>query len=236
MCRATWKNEPLLKYLSIDTALDASAVQAYLDYLYSGDLYISPTLSRKCDPFNVALLKCWAVAAAVSDAAFKHAVIRTFFTEAKARFWSDSVKWAWTGGHGTQEIKDFVMEVFMAFMQPGWFKSEAAKWDEGFVRDMADRALEGMEKRGYREVRMEWMRRLEMEEGMEVEMVEREEILETKTMEGGKKKEFHTGVRSKSHVVGGSAAESRTPALEANRRRPDEFDDWDLSRFVGLRS
>jgi hypothetical protein len=168
MCRATWKNEPLLKYLSIDTALDASAVQVYLDYLYSGDLHISPTISRKCDPFNVTLLKCWAVAAAVSDAAFKHAVIRTFFTEAKARFWSDSVKWAFTDGH--------VMEIFMAFMKPGWFKSEAAKWDEGFVREMADRALEGMEKRGYREVRRVWMRTLEMENGMRVEMVEREEI------------------------------------------------------------
>ncbi|KAF2033321.1 hypothetical protein EK21DRAFT_58878 [Setomelanomma holmii] len=234
MCRATWKNEPLLKYLSIDASLDAEAVQAYLDYLYSGTLHIPSSISRRTDPFNVALLKCWAVASAVSDSPFKTTVINTFFTEAKARIWTDSVKWAFTDGQANEEIKDFVMEVFMAFMKPGWFKNEGAKWPQGFVRELADRAFVGMRgRKSYQDIKREWEKRVETEDADEgVEIVARDKILETKMKEAHKDGRGRRAVFCpKARIDESNAAASRTPALETNLWAHDELD-WDLSRYA----
>jgi hypothetical protein len=122
MCRATWKNEPLLKNLTISDDLDAAAVQMYLDWLYSTDLRIPARVDRATDAFNVALLKCWAVASAVQDDAFKGVVLAAFFTEAGAQFWRESIHWVFEDGYGNAEIRSFVIEVFMAFMEPGWFR------------------------------------------------------------------------------------------------------------------
>ncbi|KAF1843704.1 uncharacterized protein K460DRAFT_289503 [Cucurbitaria berberidis CBS 394.84] len=152
MCRATWKNEPLLKYLGVEGDLDAEAVQAYLDWLYCSSLHIDKSVSRKTDAFNVALLKVWEVANAVEDETFKNEIIRTFFTEARACFWSDSVKWAFTQSKRSEEIKAFVIEVFMAYMEPGWFKKEAAKWPDVFTWELADVAMARGERKSFKEL------------------------------------------------------------------------------------
>ncbi|KAH7085332.1 hypothetical protein BKA63DRAFT_597993 [Paraphoma chrysanthemicola] len=241
MCRAPWKNEPLLKHLTIDTPLDPEAVQTYLDYLYSGTLSINPSLSRKTDAFNVFLLKCWTVSITLSDKPFKHAIIRTFFTEATSRFWAESVKWAFGEGHADQEIREFVVEVFMAFVDSGWFGRESGQWDSEFVKACADRALEvWVGRKGYREVRREWLARMDGGDGSddleEVKIVPRDKILETKGKDAGKKrKAIGAGLWSRKRVQSGAADESGVPGLEASGHTWDEFDDWDLSRFVGAR-
>jgi hypothetical protein len=166
MCRAPWKNEPLLKSLHIPESLDAQAVQGYLDWLYSGTLRVAPGISRKSDSFNVALLKCWAVAGAVQDECFRNVVVGAFFGEARARFWSDSVHWTFVEGGANEEIKGFVVEVFMAYMKPGWFGEQGNRWPEEFVRVLADKALEGMVgRKGYPDVKRKWLRNLRDADG-----------------------------------------------------------------------
>jgi hypothetical protein len=165
MCRATWKNEPLLKHLTLDDDLDAQAVQMYLDWLYSTDLRVPSSVSRDSDAFNVALLECWAVAGAVDDHAFKTVVIKTYFTEAGVQFWDESINWAFEDGYGNEEICRFVIDVFMTYMEPGWFRDESKGWPDGFVREVAERAWEGCRTRkSYKDVKREWLGRLQEEE------------------------------------------------------------------------
>jgi hypothetical protein len=184
MCRATWKSEPLLKYLSIEDKLDAEAVQGYIDWLYSASLRVAPEISRRSDLFNLALLKCWAVASAVDDECFKRVVISTFFKDARAGFSSDSINWAFVEGHANEEIEGFVIEVFMAFIKPGWFGGRGDIWPENFVRVLADKALEGMVRRkGYTEVRRKWLRGAK--EGVEEGVEEAEEEKLTRLDNGG---------------------------------------------------
>jgi hypothetical protein len=167
MCRAPWKNDPVLvKYIDIPEKLDALAVQRYLDWLYSGRLTISSAVRRLTDAFNVALLKCWAVASAVGDKVFKRDVITMFFDEAEAQFWTESVSWAFDEekDESNEEIRAFVVEVFMVFMQPGWFKregekKEGAKWPEAFVWAVADKALEGVKMKSFGDVERVWRRK-----------------------------------------------------------------------------
>ncbi|OAK95110.1 hypothetical protein IQ06DRAFT_178030, partial [Phaeosphaeriaceae sp. SRC1lsM3a] len=156
MCRATWKEQPLLKSVSVRENLDSGVVQMYIDWLYSRTLVIPTEISRKSDTFNVVLLKCWAVAAAMGDEMFRDAVIETFFAEAKARLWSESVKWTFVDDCGVKEIKDFVMEVFLAFVEPEWFRKESATWPEVFVGEVGERLLEGGRRREFDEIQRRW--------------------------------------------------------------------------------
>jgi hypothetical protein len=165
MCRAPWKNEPLLKHLSFDEKLDAEAVQVYLDWVYSSMVRVPITYLRNTDTFNVMLLKCWAVASVVQDTSFRDIVIQTFFMEAGAGFWSSSVHWAFVEGNANNEIKDFVMDVFMAFIKPGWFVREGKKWPGVFVRSLADKMLKGTKREAYEEVKEAWLKKLEVEDG-----------------------------------------------------------------------
>jgi hypothetical protein len=161
MCRATWKNEPMLKGVRIAERLDAESVQCYLGWLYSSQLHIPTSIDRKSDAFNLALLKCWAVASAMEDASFKKEVLRTFFEDAKARLWRESVQWVFVEGWANEEIRGFVVEVFMAFVKLGWFKEQADMWPDEFVRVLADKALEGMERKmGYKDVKIKWLGKL----------------------------------------------------------------------------
>lgn len=157
MCRATWKEQPLLKSVSVRENLDSGVVQMYIDWLYSRTLVIPTEISRKSDTFNVVLLKCWAVAAAMGDEMFRDAVIETFFAEAKARLWSESVKWTFVDDCGVKEIKDFVMEVFLAFVEPEWFRKESATWPEVFVGEVGERLLEGGRRREFDEIQRRWL-------------------------------------------------------------------------------
>lgn len=174
MCRATWKEQPLLKSVSVRENLDSGVVQMYIDWLYSRTLVIPTEISRKSDTFNVVLLKCWAVAAAMGDEMFRDAVIETFFGEAKARFWSESVKWTIVDDCGVKEVKDFVMEVFLAFAKPGRFRELSASWPDVFVREMGERLLEDGRRRGFEEIKREWLEKLKVhkERGDEAIMVE----------------------------------------------------------------
>jgi hypothetical protein len=170
MCRATWLTDPSLSQLDIKSELDPEAVQAYLDWLYTSDLRIDETIPKTDDAFNLHLLKLWAVAAVVQDENFKTLVITTFFDEAKARFWTDSVKWAFVNRKGNNEIRDFIIEISLAYIEPGWFKKEGSRWPEAFVRELADAAMVRWEQRkSFAEQKKMWMRKLNFEDEEEQE-------------------------------------------------------------------
>jgi hypothetical protein len=64
-----------------------------------------------------------------------------------------------------------VIEVFMAFMKPGWFRDESKGWPDVFVREVAENAWEGCRRRrSFADVKDEWMKKLE--EAEEDEIVE----------------------------------------------------------------
>ncbi|KAL1595520.1 hypothetical protein SLS59_008156 [Nothophoma quercina] len=128
--------------VSIEQELDVEAVQVYIDWLYSGALRIDDSLDRNDDDFNFALLQCWEVANALQDRTFRDAVICTFFTEVKARFWSKSIKLAFEDNKGSDEMRQFVMRVFMTQMGQGSFRKWAHKWPKVFVIALADMSVE----------------------------------------------------------------------------------------------
>jgi hypothetical protein len=181
MCRATWKNEAQFNSLTLDSTLDAEAVQIYLDWLYTSSVRTPSTLSPSSDGFNLLLLKCWAVANVVEDITFRNDVVTTFFTKAVTQPWKQSVKWAFTEGYATDEIKDFVVDVFIAHMEPGWFREESASWPDVFVREVAERVFEGMgSKREYDDIKRDWMEELE---GKEVVVYEAEKAVAKRSLE-----------------------------------------------------
>jgi hypothetical protein len=165
MCRADWKNEPLLKNVSLEEQLDAKVVQMYLDWLYSSSLHIPFRISRWTDTFNLILLKCWAVASAVDDECFEHTVMNIFFEEAKAQFWEESVHWAFVDDGATEEIRAFIIEIYMAHMEKDWFTKKGPKWPSNFVMALADKTMEGVKKKSYEQFKRDWTRKLESVNG-----------------------------------------------------------------------
>ena len=127
--------------VSIEQESDVEAVQVYIDWLYSGALRIDDSRDRNDDDFNLALLQCWEVANALQNRTFRDAVICTFFTEAKATFWSKSIKLAFDGNKGSDEMQQFVMRVFMTQMGQDWFRKWAHKWPKVFVTALADMSV-----------------------------------------------------------------------------------------------
>ena len=150
--------------MAVGKELDAEAVQVYLDWLYTSNLQIRPTLSRKTDAFNLAILKLWAVANAIEDKTFKSVVITTFFTKARARFWTESVKWAFIERKGDDEVRDFVLTVSLTYIGPGWFSKEGKAWPGEFVRELADVAMTRWKERAsFAELRSAWMGKVNTE-------------------------------------------------------------------------
>jgi hypothetical protein len=194
MCRADWKNEPLLKNVSLEEQLDAEAVQMYLDWLYSGNLHIPSKISRRTDAFNLMLLKCWAVASAVDDEFFECTVMSIFFQGAKAQFWDESVHWAFVDGGANEEIKEFIIEVYMAHMTKDWFSKKGAKWPSEFVMALADRAFEGAKKKSYEQIKREWTKKLEGEQGV----VPEETILSKDVLKAVRRTSYSTERANKS--------------------------------------
>jgi hypothetical protein len=226
MCRATWKNEPMLKEVRIEKRLDAESVQAYIAWLYSSHLTIPHTIDRKSDSFNLALLKCWAVASAMEDTCFKKVVLTTFFADAKARVWRESVHWAFVEGWADEEIRRFVVEVFMAFIKPGWFGEQADMWPDKFARVLADKALEGMERKmGYKDVRNKWLGKAK-DTDEEVQEAGEEEEEETRLVEtGDTDEEWHWDTcRSRDEVA--RTEEDELPRRKRPRRQHIASDRW----------
>jgi hypothetical protein len=164
MCRAIWLSDPSLSQLDINSELDPESVHTYLDWLYTSALSIDDSISPMIDAFNLQLLKLWAVATAVEDDSFKAIVITKFFDEAKARFWTESVKWAFVDRNCNNEIRDFIIDITLAYIEPGWFKKEGGHWPEVFVREMADAAMvRWSQKKTFAEQRKSWMVKLGVE-------------------------------------------------------------------------
>jgi hypothetical protein len=164
MCRAIWLTDPSLSQLDIKTELDPEAIQIYLDYLYTSTIRITDSISTMGDAYNLRLLKLWAVASVVQDNTFKTVVITSFFDEAKARFWTDSVKWAFVDRKGNNEICDFIIDITLAYIEPGWFKSEGGRWPEVFVRELADAAMVRWgQRKTFAEQKKAWMAKLGVE-------------------------------------------------------------------------
>lgn len=176
MCRANWKDDPLLRSIRIKEDLDVKAVQVYVDWLYTRKVGIREEVERTSDKFNVEVLKCWAVAAAMEDSTFRDEVVKMWFEEAGARFWRDSIKWAFVEDCGVKKIKDFILEVFLAFVEPGWFREESSRWPEVFVRELSEWLLVGGKRRGFEEIKMEWLGKMNgrYEEGKETMIMEKD--------------------------------------------------------------
>lgn len=77
----------------MEEEVEASAMQSYLDWLYSGEVRIDKVVDRRLGNKNVAILKCWAVALAVKDDAFKDAIEDVFREEARECYEQDMVRW-----------------------------------------------------------------------------------------------------------------------------------------------
>jgi hypothetical protein len=164
MCRAIWLSDPSLSQLDIKSELDPEAVHIYLEWLYSSDLRIDDSISPMGDAFNLQLLKLWAVATVFEDENFKAVVVTKFFDEAKARFWTESVKWAFVDRKCGNEIRDFIIDIILAYIEPGWFKSEAKHWPDIFVRELADAAMvRWSQKKSFVEQKKAWMVKLGVE-------------------------------------------------------------------------
>ncbi|KAF2130084.1 hypothetical protein P153DRAFT_422802 [Dothidotthia symphoricarpi CBS 119687] len=145
MCRHVWENESLLTHLRLTDSLEPESVQVYLDWLYSGTVHIDAAISRDTDTYNVCILQAWEVASVVEDEVFKDKIIQTWFTERRMDFYRDTVQWAFVEGRGNDEIRAFVIEDFLRFLEPGWFKNYSAGWPRVFSVALADAALDRME-------------------------------------------------------------------------------------------
>jgi hypothetical protein len=205
----------MLKGVRIGEKLDAESVKCYIGWLYSSKLHIPVEINRKSDAFNLVLLKCWAAASAMEDVCFKEEVLRTFFEDAKARFWRESVYWAFVEGCAKEEIRKFVVEMSMAFVKPGWFEEQGGMWPDKFVRVLADKALEGMVgKMGYKDVKNKWVEKLsDTDKAVEEAELERPRLTET----GDTDEEFFQG-SSKSKNAQWADEEDELPWRKRQRR------------------
>jgi hypothetical protein len=142
MCRGAWRDKPVPEVVQIQEALDAEAAQVYVTWLYSRTLNVDAAISHQTDDFNLKLLQCWEVSIVFDDDIFKDVVIHTFFTEAKAMFWSKSIKFAFEDERGNDNMRNFIVRIFMTRMKEGWFKTESKKWPRTFVEALADEYLD----------------------------------------------------------------------------------------------
>ena len=163
-CRGAWTDKPvwILERLCLEQELDAEAVQVYLDWLYSSHLNIDTSIPRTTEAFNLVLLRCWEVSTIVEDDAFKDAAIQTFFTDAKAHFWNKSIKFAFEDGKGSDEMRNFVAEIYVSRLDEGWFNVESAKWPDAFVKTLADQCLKatifGQKRKSFRDIKAAYLR------------------------------------------------------------------------------
>lgn len=97
----------------------------------------------------------------MEDKVFKNTVIQMRFAESEKRFETGSVLWAFVESRGTDEIRRFIIGVFMCSMDKGWVKNHAKKWPKGFWVELAYAALKGVEKReSYEELSRRYLIRL----------------------------------------------------------------------------
>ncbi|EOA89820.1 hypothetical protein ACJQWK_02758 [Exserohilum turcicum] len=165
MCRARWKSPRHLSCVNIETELDVEAVQSYLDCMYTGTLKeVSASIPRNSDQFSLVMLKRWAVASALEDAAFKAQVLTALFANGRVVIGIESVKWAFVERKCSDEIREFMVDVSLTGIESGWFKEMGKRFPEAFVSQSADGAVRkwrnGNNRRGLGDVRRDWMRRV----------------------------------------------------------------------------
>jgi hypothetical protein len=78
MCRKFWKLNPE-ELVSVDQHLDQDAVQAYVDWLYTGRVYDYDDINQNETEFPFMLLKAWKVSDALGDHSFRKAIIANYF-------------------------------------------------------------------------------------------------------------------------------------------------------------
>lgn len=114
MCRVSWKTDSPLSNLDVETKIDAEAVQIYMDWVYASTFEIPAVILKRTDPFNLILLKLWAVANAFKDALFKLEVTHAVFDKSNALFGVESVDWAFMEQNCCDEIRKLVIDVVLA--------------------------------------------------------------------------------------------------------------------------
>jgi hypothetical protein len=152
----------------MESELDAEAVQIYLDWLYTCTLRISSKICRRTEDFHWMLLKLWAVANAVKDLNFEATVINIYFAEPHALWNTETVEWAFVGRKCDNEIRDFIIDVFVCHIRPGWFKDRSKDWPEAFVSELADAAMVRWgDRKDYMVLKKNWIKKLGVELGVE---------------------------------------------------------------------
>ncbi|KAB2102387.1 hypothetical protein AG0111_0g9045 [Alternaria gaisen] len=141
MCRASWKNDPLLNLLDIKFDLDPEAVQIYLDWLYTSTLRMPSPISSSEGASDLVMLKLWTVANAVEDPPFKAKVIITYFTEAPIGIKNGIIKWDFVERKCDDEIREFIIDVSLRRVKPGSFYNSGKIQPEAFVREITDTAV-----------------------------------------------------------------------------------------------
>jgi hypothetical protein len=74
------------------------------------------------------------------------------------------VKWAFVERKCDEEIRDFIVDMSLAYIEPGWFKNESKDWPEAFVSELADVVMvRWRDRKDDRALRKMWMRKLNVE-------------------------------------------------------------------------
>jgi hypothetical protein len=177
MCRRTW-TRPLKTVEQLGLDVEPRIMQVYLDWLYTGKLQDIEGIdyNAESDDYNIKALEAWAMAEAVEDADFKHAIVADIITKrshvSSTGFGIESASAAFDL-HDSSEMREFTAEAFLVNIDENWFTNGAAFFEPNFrhaVGHAAVRAL-GKEKPSHRALLEKYTKgtyEMEMEDDAEV--------------------------------------------------------------------
>ena len=153
ICHHQWQ-VAVQKNVLLDGGLDQTAVQMYQDWLYTGEIRIDEdTLTPDCEQSTV-MLKAWTVATTLQDQNFQHAVV----AEMLAKPFNPSSSYAEYAFYESddEEMRDFIIDWFVTFIEPAFFEEQAQEFPPPFVLGLGEALLrERLEGRVTREGMLE---------------------------------------------------------------------------------
>lgn len=143
LCREIWeqRTEDLIE---VDKVLDDSAVQVYLDWLYTRTIRVDPGINRESDDCNVQLLKAWRVSVVMADHKFQEAIIAEHISRlvdgTNKGFRIEAVSYAYDHDMNFY-MWQFVVDSVLAGANTPWFDNSAEKFPVLFIRDLCVAAM-----------------------------------------------------------------------------------------------
>jgi hypothetical protein len=151
ICRGCWIYDPeqtVLEVLPED--LDRDAIQSYVDWLYTGKLYVRE-LFREGTSYNLQLLKAWTVSVRFEDDNFRYAIIAEYLSSVEQGenegFTLTCIKYAFEK-HNIDSMRDFVVDAWLMDKDLGHIKRNFQHFPVGFIQRLCLAALLRL-KRGY---------------------------------------------------------------------------------------